>query len=85
MLSAALSSTTCDIFDYSSNLPSFPNFLQAKSQSQGNQDMISSPVGPTDIKRYLASRYLNPNYDIFKLPDSRSLKVKDRPDYKDIS
>ena len=81
----SVTSTTCNLFDYTSNLYSFPNFLQAKRQSQGTQDMISSPVDPTDIKRYLASRYLNPNYDMFKLPDSRSLKVKDRPDYTDIS
>ena len=81
----SVKSTTCNLFDYTSNLHSFPNFLQAKRQSQGTQDMISSPVDPTDIKRYLASRYLNSNYDLFKLPDSRSLKIKDRPDYMDIS
>jgi hypothetical protein len=80
-----ISSMTCDLFDYSTNLPSFPNFLQAKSQSQGNLDTISRPDGPADIKRYLASRYLNPNYGTFKLLDSRSLKIRDRPDLKDIS
>ena len=80
-----ISSMTCDLFDYSTNLPSLSNFLQAKSQIQGNLDTISSSDDHADIKRYLASRYLNPNYGTFKLLDSRSLKIRDRPDLKDIS
>jgi hypothetical protein len=80
-----ISSLTCDLFDYSTNSPSYSNFLQGKNQSQGNRDTNSRPDGPADIKRYLASRYLNPNYGTFKLLDSRSLKIRDRPDLKDIS
>jgi hypothetical protein len=78
------SSMTCDLYDYSTVLPSISNFPQQREKNQQYVDNISKPGFPPDIKKYLSSRYLNPYYDTPDLQSSKLMKMKGRPGILDM-
>jgi hypothetical protein len=72
----AVPTMTCDLFDHSS-------FVNSRDPTNPEQNYRTDDPG--NIRRYLASRYLNPNYNLHNRLNGRLPKFSNELDGTEIS
>lgn len=77
----AVPTMTCDLFDHYM----YPSFSSVHSRDPTNPEQNYRTDDPGNIRRYVASRYLNPNYNLHDRLNGRLRKFSNELDGTEIS
>ena len=77
----AIQTNTCDLFGHSM----YPSFSSVNSRDPTYPEQNYRTEDPCNIRRYLASRYLNPNYNIHNQLNGKLRKFSNELDGTEIS